>query len=231
MLNKIEIDVMQANELAEATSLTVKHKLPAMVVHQDLAAEAYIARNTYNGQFKIITPVDWPHGRIYGPHKIRNISVDALEVEGFELLLTGNKSLVDTKKELKDLTSFIRDYISLTVEIRFILGTQINTPDNIKIMCEALQDIRTPNYIRNDTQLKLQVSKANPDIHNNMMKLIHEFVRIPLKISGNVNSLRVLTACSAQRFAVSLTQAKAIIKEFQQQPSDKLRELLIDKSN
>jgi hypothetical protein len=86
-----------------------------------------------------------------------------------------------------------------------------------------------PTYVRNDTQLKLQVSKANPDVHNDTMEMIADIIRVPVKIAGNINGFRVLTSCQgASRFGVNLLQAKAIIKEFQQQPSDELRELLSD---
>lgn len=229
MLNRLEIDVMQANELIEAARLTVKHRLPAMVVHPDLSSEAFIARGQLGGTFKIITPVDWPKGQIFGMNKMRGLSTDALEVEGFEILLTGGKNLVETRNEAKLLTNFIKTHLLEQYEVRFVLGSQIRDEDNIKVMCEALQDVRMPAYIRNDSQLKLQVSKANADVHNSTMEMISNIIRVPMKISGNVNSFRVLTSCQrASRFGVSLLQAKIIIKEFQQQPSDALRELLSD---
>lgn len=227
MLNRLEIDVMQANELVEAARLTVKHKLPAMVVHQDLSAEAFIIRGQLGGRFNIITPVDWPKGITYGMNKMRGLSTDSLEVEGFEILLTGGKNLIETKNEVKILTNFIKQHLSEQHEIRFVLGTQIRDEDNIKVICEALKGIRTPKFIRNDTQLKLQISKANIDTHNDSMEMIADIIRAPMKISGNINSFRVLTSCQgASRFGVNLLQAKIIIKEFQQQPSDQLRELL-----
>lgn len=227
MLNRLEIDVMQANELIEAARLTVKYKLPAMVVHQDLSAEAFIIRGQLGGRFSIITPVDWPKGITYGMNKMRGLSTDSLEVEGFEILLTGGKNLIETKNEVKILTNFIKQHLSEQHEIRFVLGTQIRDEDNIKVICEALKGIRTPKFIRNDTQLKLQISKANIDTHNDSMEMIADIIRAPMKISGNINSFRVLTSCQgSSRFGVNLLQAKIIIKEFQQQPSDQLRELL-----
>ena len=161
--------------------------------------------------------------------KMRGLSTDALEVEGFEILLTGGKSLIETRNEAKVLTDFIKKHLSEQHEVRFVLGTQIRDEDNIKLMCEALKDVRMPTYIRNDTQLKLQVSKANADVHNGTMEMIADIIRVPMKVSGNVTGFRDLTSCQgASRFGVSLLQAKAIIKEFQQQPSDQLRELLSD---
>lgn len=232
MLNRLEIDVMQANELMEAAQLTVKHKLPAMIVHPDLSSEAFIARGQLGGKFKLITPVDWPKGAIFGMNKMRGLSTDALEVEGFEILLTGGMNVTETRNEAKVLSEFIKQHLSEQHEIRFVIGTQIRDEENVKTICEALKGIRTPAYIRNDTQLKLQVSKANSDVHNGTMEMIADIIRVPIKISGNINGFRVLTSCQgASRFGVSLLQAKAIIKEFQQQPSDELRELLSDASD
>jgi len=229
MLNRLEIDVMQANELLEASRLTVKHHLPALIVHQDLSSEAFIIRGQLGGGYKLITPVDWSKGNTYGMPKMRGLSTDALEVEGFEILLTGNKNLVETRNEAKVLTEFIKEFLSDLHEVRFVLGTQIRSEDNIKVICEALQSVRTPAFVRNDTQLKLQVSKANVTVHNETMEAIADHIRVPLKIAGNITGFRMITSCSgASRFGVNLLQVKVIIKEFQQQPSDQLRELLSD---
>jgi hypothetical protein len=161
--------------------------------------------------------------------KMRGLSTDALEVEGFEILLTGGMNLTETRNEAKLLTEFVKSHLSEEHEVRFVLGTQMRDQDQVKVICEALQDVRMPTYVRNDVPLKLQVSKANADVHNEMMEIIADTIRVPLKIAGNINGFRVVTSCQgASRFAVSLLQAKIIIKEFQQQPSDQLRELLTD---
>ncbi len=227
MLNTLEIDVMQANELIEASQITAKYRLPAIIVHQDLSSEAYILRAQLQSKYKIITPIDWPKGNNFGILKLRGLSTDALEVEGFEILLTGDKSLNETKNEAKLITDFIRNHLTELHEIRFVLGTTIRNEDNVKVICEALKSVRSPSFIRNDTQLKTQVNKANPDIHNSTIKLISSIIKTPLKISGNITNFRTLTQCrSAKRFGVNLSQAKTIIKEYQSQPSEELRKLL-----
>lgn len=226
MLNKLEIDVTQANELQESVHLAVKHKMPALVVHPDLASEALMLRGRAGGRFKLITPVDWPKGNIFGMQKMRGLTTDALEVEGFEILLTGGMKTTETRNEAKVLTEFIKQHLSETTEVRFVLGAQMRDEEAVRSMCTALKGVRLPAFIRNDVQLKLQVSKANPDAHNDYMEMVSDVIRVPLKISGNINSIRAITSCSgAARFAVSLLQAKDIIKELTQQPSQ-LKELL-----
>jgi hypothetical protein len=226
ILNRLELDVLQANELLEASELSAKHKLPAMIVHPDLASDAQILRGRVRGRYKLITPVDWPKGEIYGQNKLRGLSTDALDSDGFEILMTSKMTMVESRNEAKVFTNFIRHHLDETIEVRFVLGTTSRDEKNIESISEALADVRTPNMIRTDTQLKLQVSKANPEAHNRWMEVVRNKVRAPLKISGNINSIRTIAACdSAARFAVNLLQVRNIIKEIQQQP-DELRQLL-----
>lgn len=226
ILNRLEIDVMQANELAEASELAAKHKMPALIVHPDLASEAQIYRGRTGGRYLLITPIDWPKGETFGQNKLRGLSTDALDADGFEILLTGGKSMQDSRNEAKYLTEFIKTHLNPMVEVRFVLGSNSRSEHNIQKMCEALREVRTPAFIRNDTQLKLQVSKANPNTHNQLMEIISKEIKAPIKLSGNINGVRPITSCNdASRFAVNLLQAKNVVKELQQQPEE-LRQLL-----
>ena len=231
MFHKLELDVMQANELVEASQLATKHKFPAMVVHPMIATEALMARGMAQGGYKIIIPVDWPKGSaqqkgIFGMPKLRGLSTDALDADGFEILLTGGKTISDTRKEAQVITDFIKTQLAETIEVRFVLGAFFRTEEVISGMCEALQGVRAPSYIRTDHQLKLQVSKASADAHNHIMDLILSNTKAPIKLSGNISTVRTITSCGrAQRFAVNVLQAKAIIKEYHQQPQE-LRQML-----
>tara|TARA_R110000751_G_scaffold288785_2_gene394903 strand:+ start:260 stop:976 length:717 start_codon:yes stop_codon:yes gene_type:complete len=237
MLHKLELDVMQSNELLEAARLTVKYNLPSMVVHPELSSEAYIARGQLKGNFKIITPVDWPKGTNNTNNamdKMRGLSTDALEVEGFEIVISPNKSLKELIDEMQLLTQFIKEHLGEAnlgeLEVRFVISCFNRDEDHIKLAYEALKEIRKPDLIRNDSLLKLQVSKANIDNHNKFVEESYSHISCPVKISGNVNNYRVVTAVNeASRFAVNLTQAKNIIKEYNQQPSNQIKELINDK--
>ncbi len=221
IFNRLEIDVLQANELGESVELANKHNFPAIVVHPGLASDAIRIRGRSGGKFKLIIPVDWPKGDNFGTIKFRGLSTDAIEADGFEICLTGNKNDLDTKNEAKALTEFIKKHLSETTEVRFVLGAFTRDEQNIISLCKGLIGIRTPTLVRIDTQLKLQVSKANTEIHNKIIKQIHEILRVPIKLSGNIIGVRCVTGCpDAIRFAVGLTQAKAIVKEFYQQPNE-----------
>lgn len=217
--SKLEIDVMQVNEIQESVHLAIKYKLPALVVHQSLSGDAIIARSRAGGKFKIITPVDWPKGEIFGDLKLRGLSFDSIETDGFEILLTAGKSETDSKNEAKVLTEFLKGRIGDQVEVRFVLGSSMRPYEHIETICKSLLGVRTPTLIRTDTQLKTQVTKANPDEHNKLIAMIGTHVNVPVKVSGNIGTLKSIVSCpNAAKFAVSLLQAKAIIKELQNIP-------------
>lgn len=224
--NRLELDVMQANELNDSVELAYKYKFPAIVVHPGLASDALRARGRVRGQFKIITPVDWPKGDNFGSMKFRGLSTDAIEADGFEIMLTGGKTEGDTRNEAKTLTEFVKNQISEQTEVRFVLGTYLRSNENILNLCRGLLHVRTPAVVRLDTQLKLQVSKANTDEHNRLVALIHSIIKVPVKVVGNISGIRSVTGCTnVARYGVNLLQARTIIKEFQQQPGG-LKELL-----
>jgi deoxyribose-phosphate aldolase len=58
------------------------------------------------------------------------------------------------------------------------------------------------------------------------MEAVHKIIRVPIKLSGNISTVRSITDCDkAQRFAVNVSQARAIIKEVQTQP-EQLKSIL-----
>lgn len=221
VFNRLELDIFQANELQESIELATKHGFPAVVVHPNLMTDAYRIRGRSRGRFNIITPVDWPKGDNFGTLKFRGLSMDSIEADGFEICLTGGKSISDTKNEANAISAFIKRHIGERVEIRFVLGTSVRDDATINSLCQGLIGVPSPTFIRTDTQLKLQVGKANTDIHNNIVATIRNIVDLPIKVSGNINNVRAVTGCiGVQRFAVSLSQAKAIVREFTQQPNE-----------
>jgi hypothetical protein len=226
---KLEIDVMQVNELLEASELIVKFRLPAMVVHPGLAPDAFAARMRVRGRYKIIIPIDWPKGENTGHVKFRGVSKQALEADGFEIMITPNKSLLDTKNELIAMTDFIRGYLGEFVEVRFVLGDTVKTPDEIDIICNSLIGLRSPAVLRSDTILKVQQNVISSETHHAFANRVRGTgLQAPIKISGNMNNLKsIASAPQAHRYAVNVAQAKNILKEISQQPSE-LKEILSD---
>lgn len=215
--SKLEIDIMQSTELLEASQLAHKYKLPALVVHQGLASDALIIKGKLRGQYKLITPVDWPKGEIFGTTKFRGLTTDALEADGFEFMISINRTEADIAKEIKTLTDFVRNHLSKTAEIRFVV-TGVKSDEDLAKLGNAILQNPMPAMVRNDISLKAQVSKANPESHEKFITTLKSSASVPVKISGNINTIRSTMGINAARFAVNLSQAKAIIKEFNTQP-------------
>lgn len=226
ILNKLEIDVMQSSELHEASELAHKHRLSGLVIHPGLVHEAQVARGRVRGAFQLIVPVDWPKGEVYGMRKMRGLSIDAFDAEGFEIMLTCNVPTDDIHKEAIEITNFIRQHLTDLTEVRFVLSTGSRAAPQVLEICRRLLSIPLPALLRNDINTKLQVSRANPDLHNQTVADIHSVIKAPVKISGNINDMRMATACTgAAKFGVSLLQARTIIKEYIQQPDQVMKML------
>lgn len=227
---KLELDIMQVNELDQAIQLAAVHKLPAVVVHPQLVTQALATRIRRNGKFKIISTVDWPKGDIYGMNKLRGLTREMMEIDGYEILMTGNKSEIENRNEAKTITEFIRTNIGPRMDIRFVLGCYIRQEAEVLHMAKVMKDIQAPALIRTDTHLRMQVTKANVKTHTALTESIRTVCGLPLKLSGNIDSVRTIAGClqapqPAARFAVSLQQLQQIVKDLQQQP-DELRDLL-----
>ncbi len=222
IMTRLEIDVMQASELEEASAFAFKYKIPALIIHQSLSSDGLIIRGRIGGQYKIITPVNWPNGEHLGIRKFRGMSTDSLEADGFEVMLTPNLSEIDTRKEASEISDFIRTRFQPGLEIRFVIGTSnCSSPDDISKISAGLTKIPLPTCVRNDIHTKNQTSKANPTVHTGVMDSILKSLRIPIKISGNITDLKSINGHDrASWFAVNLSQAKNIIKEFKEQRNE-----------
>lgn len=222
---KLEIDVMQGTELREAVELAVRNKIPAIVVHPDLAREANVYRGIRQGTFRIITAVDWPKGDKYAMDKLHDLPIDALSRDGFEILVSKRTRPSEIKSELLNCIQFIRQHLAEVIEIRIVLGAFMRDFDFVKMVCDELKHVPAPDMIRTDHHLRIQQSVANTQTHNDLITAIRQYTRRPIKVSGNINSAKVVIACKADRFAVSLKQASSIIKEVKDNP-EKIRKLL-----
>lgn len=221
---KLEIDIMQGTELTDALEMAFIHLMPSVVVHPDLVTDAVIQRTVKQGRFKIIVPVDWPKGDKKGVFKFQGMQVDALSQDGFEILVSAstNRSLI--KDELKQIDSFIKDHMPPTTEIRVVIGVLNRDPEVWETICDVLKEVPAPTLIRTDHTLRIQQAKANTQVHCDTIEAIKRHTKRPIKISGNISSLKVLATCPANKYAVNLKQAQGIIAELRKDP-DKARKI------
>jgi len=218
---KLEIDVCQQNELKPAVELARKYDIPALVVHPSLMADAKIYCERQRGRLQLLVPIDWPKGEAVGLTKLRGLTPQALSADGFEILLTPGRGAAVVEQEIRLLDDFIVRHINSRAEVRWVLGARQRPPEEIDQICAAIRTVRTPAMVRTDHQLKLQVSKANPEAHRAIIERIHQHLAAPVKLSGNFSAARSIALCpGAARYAVSLTQAQQIIRDLQRQPEE-----------
>lgn len=219
-LSRVEIDIMQQVDLDRGLELAFIHKCPAVVVHPDLIGEALLKRAKMAGRYKIITPVDWPKGQIYGMNKLIGLRSDTFSTNGFEVLITDKSSVSEIKNEVSAISNFITKHISKLAEVRFVLGVTTRSADSIAKMCESLRSIPAPAMIRTDHSTKLQHSKATAQAHLDAISSVRAHIATPIKISGNINSLKTLDLFRDMpnlSFAVSVRQAEEILKDYRGQ--------------
>lgn len=204
---------MNISDLKDSSELAVKYNIPSLVVNNSIIPEAFTHRARVNGRYNIISPIDWPKGENWLTSKFNNVGVDVLEADGFEILLTPNKSETESRNEASSLTSLIRDRISPTAEIRFVLGPykENDTPPHFS----SFTKIPTPSIVRNSTLTKAQSGVYNFDTHSIFVSNINNVIRVPLKISGNVCMRCISSMVGVSKFGVSLSQAKGLIREYQ----------------
>jgi len=214
---KLEIDVMQASELNEAMELAFVYRMPAIVVHPDLVADAVLQRVKRQATYRIITTVDWPKGEKVGVTKFHSMSVRALSCDGFEIML-GSRSRGEIKAEMLSITEFVRRHLPEVREIRFVLGCLSRGPATIEDICMAMREVPAPDFLRTDINLRAQQAKASITAHTETLALIKKCINRPVKLCGNINSAKALVSCKAERYGVSLKQAQGIIKELRDNP-------------
>jgi hypothetical protein len=214
LLSKLEVDVFQAGELTEVTQLAIKHGLPALVVHQGLINDAFIARGKGRGKFKLIAQIGWNKNPDAGAAKFRHLPIDALESDGFEVVLSPASTASALRSEAMEIGKFVRDRISTQTEIRYVLSNHSGHTDHLKAACEGLQSVPTPAMVRNHTEVKLPATKANDPLHWQMADTIKGILQVPLKMSGNYNGFNSFKGNGQyfHRYGVNLLQLKSILK-------------------
>ena len=215
---KFEIDVLVQKELKEAHDLAVRHSMPALVIHPDLCSQAQFIRARERAQYKIITMVDWPKGERTGLDKFMHLGVEAMESDGFEIILNQQTSVDSAIAEIAPIVSFVKRYIARPVEIRFVLQTTDRPETSWGSQCECLSQVQPPDYVRTTHLTSLQQAKANVVVSAATIESIKAKTTRPIKLSGNVSTVKMLAHCQATRYAVSLKQANDLITELRDHP-------------
>ena len=183
IISKLEIDVLQINELNEAYSLSISNHLNSIIIHPSLSEHAISLRARYKSNIKIIIPIDWQSGSHFASLKLRDLPTDSFECDGFEILLTGDRTPGETTGEATFITEFLKTQLGEHIQVRFIVGSISRSDENMLNICRGLvaPGVRTPTLLRNDIYTnKVQVSKANNQVHSKFISDVKQVIGVPI---------------------------------------------------
>ena len=212
--SRFEINLFESTgvEVATASTYAIKNRVPSIVVSPNLFAFAVLDKSTKMAQYKIIVAIDFENlGKNYAIDKLRDLPQEVLGSDGFDVLITPNRTEMETMNELKGIKAFLQQSNPLA-EIRWVIDERWNDEDKIKIL-ECAQKVPV-NYIRINPNLTGKVGE-----HEKTIELVKKHTPFKMKISGNVNFETYSELEGDQKIAlfdVNLAQAKAIIAAAQE---------------
>lgn len=209
--SKVELNVFDGKfPPIRIGEFVVKNQAPAIVVPPELVAPFIVDRSNKRGFYKIIAAVDFPHGSKFAMQKVRDMGRDALAADGFDILLSLNKTTGETFNEVKSVTEFLKS-LNQVAEIRWTLPHY--TPvAKIADFLNAVKRCPQVTWIR--LGHLLTDSSVTLGHYNGLIQMMKQAVPLPIKIGGNVTSetFDALSKDKAFRFDVTLDQVNALIR-------------------
>jgi hypothetical protein len=189
------------------------HSMAAIVVTPDLVTQANVQRSIRQGKFKIYVSVDLPRGELYNHEKFRGVPTEALQADGYEILLTPRQSEHEVFTEARYLTDFIRNYVT-GAETRFIMdaGQSGRGGQYVTNVLTACKKIPMPALVRTTHLTRIPPSTSTIEVFTKHLAEYRSICAVPIKISGNIDR-SIYEKVNAHRFGVSLQQAQLLIKE------------------
>lgn len=208
----LEINLFGNNvNISSGLNYAHKNNCQAIVIPPEFINAALVERSKFNSRYKIIVAIDFEYmGKNYGMDKIKSINNQNIFLaDGFDILLTPNKTMIETSKEVKSINEYFKS-INQLFEIRWTIASQIWKYDNIKTIIKVLE--KNPcNFIRTSPDVN-----SVSDIKNQtkIINFIKKNCSSPIKLSGNVNlELWEKIHNKIARLDVSVTQAQSLFHE------------------
>ena len=213
---KFEINILESNGNPIAAADFAQHnRCPAVVAHPNHLAQLMANRNAKRGQYLIIAALDFPAGKKFSTDKLFSAGSDISSAEGYDILLTPNKTQVESRNEMKALHEFLKQ-INPIVDIRWTLGAFTRDTKEIQNFLENMK-VCAPKWIRVDQHLDLPNISLKD--HNKIVKLIKKTFNRSIKLSGNVDLKLVKKYRNKDniRFDVTMEQAVTIVKALEKE--------------
>ena len=205
---RLEVNVFSRSigDIDGLTSFVVKHRIPTIVVDPALLEVLIVERSQFNYAHKIICAIDFEN-KYFSFNKMKDLGKSIWAADGYEILVSPNRTDIETMNEMKSLREFILAY-EPTKEIRWALNLRNKKYD----FSHALKHAKNipGSFIRTDTNL---ISPASTmEAHKEDVDVIKKVVAMPIKISGSVNyDLIMAMRPNVARFDVTLSQAREIV--------------------
>jgi len=223
--SRFEINVLESNvNPITAADWAQKHRCPAVVVGPQHVAPLMANRAAKSGQYHIIAALDFPKGSHFAMDKLRIAGQDFSVCDGVDVLLTGGRTQVETRNEIKALYEFLR--AMNMYEIRYVLGAYTRSREELVNMLVGMKQF-PPRWIRLDQHMrKPNVATGH---HKGMAELFKLHMPTPLKVGCNVDWDTVKALRDTKfRFDVTLDQAIGIVKDYEKEEREKAEQKRLD---
>lgn len=209
---RLEVNVFSRSigDIDGLTAFVAKHRVPAIVVDPALLEVLIVERSQFNHVHKVICAIDFEN-KNYSFNKMRDLGKVVWAADGYEILVSPNRSDIETMNEMKSLREFIIRYDS-TKEIRWAFNLRNKKYD----FSHALKHAKSipGSFIRTDINLVSPASTLGAHVED--VDFIKKVVATPIKVSGSVNyDLVMALRNSVARFDVTLSQAREIVADIQ----------------
>lgn len=216
--SRLELNLFKVRTNTEfVTNFAIKNRIPAIVTAPENLAALLAYREARRGQFKVICALDFPRGNNFAMDKIYRSDADFVAADGFEVLLSRNRTGVELRNEMKAIYEFLKMNVPHG-EIRWCIGMSGRSEEEISSILGSMSTF-PPSFVRTDQDLVLPES-VGPNEHSTRVDMVRSKVPFPIKVSGNINweTFKALKDNKfIKRFDVSVEQAESLLREIDQE--------------
>lgn len=210
--SKLELNIIKSATHPNAISdFAVRNRIPVIVSSPEFIGTLVQLRAIKNGQYRIVCAIDFPTGKSFAMDKLKNLSEDFYLADGYEILISPERTEVESRNEMRALHGFLKQ-INPLIEIRWCLGAHTR-PEKASLGALKGMSQYAPSYLRVEPHVRLP--NVGIDEHKAFVEKAKELIPFPIKLSGNVD-LDLIRAFEGDRqvkhFDVDIDQAVALVK-------------------
>jgi hypothetical protein len=163
------------------------------------------------GSYRIICAIDFPKGSNYAMDKLFGSNPDFVGADGFEVLLSTNRTEIESRNEMRAVHSYLKANRPLS-DIRWCLRMHSVDDKETEGILKNMKGF-PPSFVRVDPHVD-DLGQDVEKLKTHAEKVVGQ-VPFPIKISGGIDleKLRALSDLkNVKRFDVTFEQAEAIVR-------------------